>query len=268
MAQLRNGRRTVLQEGGAQGRIGVDRAAQQRLQLAIGFGAEIDPAEPGLGGLIFGAIERRADGQRQHRALAHAGPEVAQRIGANQRQEDIRPRPHPVAAERVAKAVVMMRQVEIGRLGDIKQSANPDGRVDAKTRQRLECALRLQLQHIVGENERLADIGKNVADAGAHHLGHDFLIRHRHRTQENPVEKLMDREHHPVEAFERIALGMVAVHPGGLPGHAGGERRSDRSRLHARRRRSRRRLLRRHGGGEQRDCHRQHAARRSNRHST
>ena len=203
----------VLQIGRSQRRIRIDRAAEQRLQRAIRFDTQIEPGQDSLRHAIFGAVEGRADREGIGLPLRDARPEIAEIARADQRQEDVRPRPQTVMAKRRAEAVVVMRQVELARLGDVEHAADPDRRIDEEAPDGLDRALGLQLQHVVGEHQRLADIREDMPDPGAQRLGDHRLVQHRQRPERDPVEELVDREHRPVEALERIALGPVMPRP-------------------------------------------------------
>ena len=161
-------------------------------------------------------------------------------------------------AERRAEAVVVMRQVELARLGDVEHPPDPDRRIDEKPPDGLDRALGLQLQHVVGEHQRLADIREDMPDPGAQRLGDHRLVQHRQRPERDPVEELVDREHRPVETLERIALGPVMPRPRRVRGSGGRC-----GRCHVRRDRYRRRnvLRHRHGCDEQRERHRYRTAR-------
>jgi hypothetical protein len=98
--------------------------------------------------------------------------------------------------------------VDPRQLGQVEHAAKAIAAVERKAGQRAACAVEAQLQDVVGEDHRLGDILENVADRIAQELGHHGLVGHRQRTQQDPVEELLDAVHRAVEAVPRVLLGL------------------------------------------------------------
>ena len=189
--------------------IRVDRTIQQGAQLIIGFGSQIEPGQHRLGQLKCQTVERLSHRQRQDEAIALPAQKITQAARPDQRQEDVRPRLHPIIAQRIAQAVVAMRQANPRQFRHVEHPTQPERRVDRKTRQRLDRLAGLQLQHIVQENDRLGQIDEEMAQPAAHRLGHDPLEPEARGAEHRFVDCLMHAEHIAVETLKRITLGVT-----------------------------------------------------------
>ncbi len=130
---------------------------------------------------------------------------VAEIARPQDRKEQIGTGLESIYAQRRAEPIVMMRQAGLGRR--IEQAADPDHAIDHEAAERLGRALDPELQHVVAENHRLAELGDEVvqylADRGADAVG----IAQRQRPQDRVVDHLVDRIEAPVDPLEGVFDG-------------------------------------------------------------
>ena len=88
--------------------------------------------------------------------------------------------------------------------GHVEHSENPHGGVHGKAHRRLPRRLRLHLQHVVQEDHRRAEIGQDVVHALPRLPGQGPAIAHGRRTQERPVQALVEAVDPPVPPLVRV----------------------------------------------------------------
>ena len=188
------------------------RVTHERVLVERGIGEHIGRAEQIRAHIDeVHAIQRPA-----HRIRAHVGQRIAEIVddetrriphGARpeQRQHDIRAGRHAIVAERQAEIARVLRQLRDGR--DVEQAADAEHRVDRDAHDVRHAVRNLQLQQIVRGDVDVADIREEVGHAVAHRLRHGPHVTLRHRLQRVLIDLVVDREHRPVVALERIALG-------------------------------------------------------------
>jgi hypothetical protein len=195
----------------AHGGVGIA-AGAELLQFLVIFGAVVERAEIKQRHRHDLPIERRDGGHRDHDLVEHIAHQVAQRHGADQRQEQERPRLDSVIAEGVGKPVAPTGQVERALLGDIDQPGRTHGCVDREPAQRLARLARLELEQIVEHHHRLAQVRQEVAQPAADRARHVALIGARERPDDRLVDRLGDREALLVDGRQRIAAPVAADH--------------------------------------------------------
>jgi hypothetical protein len=109
-----------------------------------------------------------------------------------------------------------MRQLEVLGLGHIEQPANAECRIDHEPAERFNRLARFALKQEVHEDEGFGKIAERVAQARTQWPGHHLLVAHRRGAEDGVIDPLVDAEHRPVEAFERIALGVMVAFFSGL----------------------------------------------------
>ena len=90
------------------------------------------------------------------------------------------------------------------QLGDIEHAADPDRRVDHETAQRIGRELRLALQHVVREDQRIVQILQEIRGSIRAPAAADGAVGLRDRHQDVPVDRLVEREDAAVGIFKRI----------------------------------------------------------------
>jgi len=178
----------ALQVNRPQGRVGIECAVVERLELAVGFDALVQSGDHRLADPIIGPVERRPDRRRQQQPIRDATDEIAHRARTDEGQEQVSAAADAVEGQRVAEAVAVMRQADIPALGDVEQASDADRRVDAEADKRLDRLADLELEEVVGEDHRLVEVAERVAQPGAQRLRHDRLVPHRRRADDSLVE--------------------------------------------------------------------------------
>ena len=210
----------ALQIDRAQGRIGIDRAAQQGVEIAIGFGSFVERGYKAAAELIVEAAKGEAGRQRQGKTIDLTAQQIAQRRRPDQRQIEIGPGADAIPAQRIAKAIVAMRQVS--GLGNIEDAADTDGGIDRETAQCAQRAARAQLQHVVGKDDRFGEVADDIAQRRPDRRGDDALVKQRDRAEKMAVDAALRVEEAAVGAFERIAgRGRFVRAQGGSGGRGG-----------------------------------------------
>ena len=90
--------------------------------------------------------------------------------------------------------------------GRIEQAADTDGAVDHEAAGVVPCLLDLALQEVVGDHVDVADVVKEVGDAGADDLGRDLDVAFRGGFDEVLVQPVVEVVDEAVDALERIVI--------------------------------------------------------------
>src|SRR6267378_996456 len=135
---------------------------------------------------------------------------VAQRARAENRQHEIRTVANAPAAQGLAEILVVLLDPHVGR--HIVNAQQPDGAVEGEARPVLHAVLDLALQQVVDADEKVGDVGKEIAHPAADLLVQQIAISRRHRLGDRRVDRLVEFVDTAVESFERIAW--IAVRGG------------------------------------------------------
>src|SRR5688500_3336365 len=142
----------------------------------------------------------RADLPHRIRIHVDPGPQaVAQRARAQQRQDEIGSGPGAPAAEGLAEILVMFLVAPLG--GDVVDAEQAERAVKRKARPVVDAVGELALQKIVHPDQRVGEVGEEVADAHADLLVQHLDISARHRPRQPVVEGLVEAVHAAVHAL-------------------------------------------------------------------
>src|SRR6266851_1032402 len=171
-------------------------------------------------------IGAHADQAQRDRGIAQPDrPEIADRVGidvgrgseavahrarAQNRQQEIGAVANAPAAQCLAEILVVLLDPHVGR--HIVNAQQPDGAVEGEARQVLHAVLELALQQVVDADEKVGDVGKEIAHPAADLLVQQIAISRRHRPGDRLVDRFVEFVNAAVEAFERIAW--IAVRGG------------------------------------------------------
>src|SRR3989442_1629863 len=114
------------------------------------------------------------------------------------------------AAQGLAEILVVLLDAHVGR--HVVNAQQPEGAVEGEARPVPHAVLKLALQQVVDADEKVADVGKEIAHPAADLLVHEIAISRRHRLGDRLVDGLVELVDAAVEAFERIAW--IAVRAG------------------------------------------------------
>src|SRR6266550_5152089 len=135
---------------------------------------------------------------------------VAQRARAQNRQHEIRTVANAPAAQGLAEILVVLLDAHVGR--HVVNAQQPEGAVEGEARPVLHAVLDLALQQVVDADEKVGDVGKEIAHPAADLLVQQIAISRRHRPGDRRVDGLVELVHAAVESFEWIAW--IAVRGG------------------------------------------------------
>ena len=88
--------------------------------------------------------------------------------------------------------------------GDVGDPEEPERRIHGEPEQRLAGAVQFALQHVVGENDRRAQVVEEVADHVAERIRHGFLVDEGDRLEDGLVERQVEFEDAAVERLVGI----------------------------------------------------------------
>src|SRR5882672_2808569 len=135
---------------------------------------------------------------------------VAQRARAQNRQHEIRTVANAPAAQGLAEILVVLLDPHVGR--HIVNAQQAERAVEGEARPVLHAVLELALQQVVDADEKVGDVGEEIAHPAADLLVQQVAISCRHRLGDRLVDGLVELVDAAVESFERIAR--IAVRGG------------------------------------------------------
>jgi hypothetical protein len=156
------------------------------------------------------------------RIVDDVAEQVADSGWPDYRDEEIRARTDAIAAQRVAERAQVMRQA--GGASDVDHPANADRGIGDETDRRRARPRGPQLQHVVDEHHRLAEVDEHIVDGLADRPWRERSKKDANDSQPAPGEGLLDGEPVPVETLERIVgrRGCVGDGPEQAQQQAGG----------------------------------------------
>src|SRR5712691_7370888 len=196
-----------LQVGVALEYVLVERRLLQDAARVQQIGAHIDQAQRDRG---IAQPDRPEIADRVGIEVACGPGAVAQRARAQNRQHEIGTVGNAPAAQGLAEILVVLLDPHVGRY--IVNAQQPEGAVEGEARPVLHAVLDLALQQVVDADEKVGDVGKEVAHSVADLLVQQIAISRRHRLGDRRVDRLVEFVDTAVESFERIAW--IAVRGG------------------------------------------------------
>src|SRR5467141_3379618 len=197
----------ALQVGVALEYVLVERRLLQDAARVQQIGAHIDQAQRDRG---IAQPDRPEIADRIGIDVGRGSNAVAQRARAENRQHEIRTVANAPAAQGLAKILVVLLDPHVGR--HIVNAQQPAGAVEGEARPVHHAVLELALQQVVDADEKVADVGKEIAHPAADLLVQQVVISRRHRLGDRLVDGLVELVDAAVEPFERIAW--IAVRAG------------------------------------------------------
>src|SRR6267378_2054646 len=178
----------------------VERRLLQDAARVQQIGAHIDQAQRDRG---IAQPDRPEIADRVGIEVACGPGAVAQRARAQNRQHEIGTVGNAPAAQGLAEILVVLLDPHVGRY--VVDAEEADRAVEGEARPVLHAVLKLSLQHVVHADEKVGDVGKEIAHPAADLLVHQVAIGRRHRFGDRLVDGLVEFVNPDVESFERIA---------------------------------------------------------------
>src|SRR6266852_863428 len=164
------------------------------------IGAHIDQAQRDRG---IAQPDRPEIADRIGIEVGRGSDAVAHRARAQNRQHEVGTVGNAPAAQGLAEIFVVLLDPHVGR--HIVNAQQPDGAVESEARPVLHAVLELALQQVVDADEKVGDVGKEIAHPVADLLVQQIAISRRHRLGDRLVDGLVEFVDTAVESFERIA---------------------------------------------------------------
>src|SRR6266850_8011288 len=197
----------ALQVGVALECVLVERRLLQDAARVQEIGAHIDQAQRDRG---IAQPDRPEIADRVGIDVGRGADAVAQRARAQNRQHEIGTVANAPAAQGLAEILVVLLDPHVGR--HVVDAQQPDGAVEGKARPVLHAVLELALQQVVDADEKVGDVGKEIAHPAPDLLVQQIAIGRRHGLGDRLVDGLVELVDAAVESFERIAR--IAVRGG------------------------------------------------------
>src|SRR5229473_1840880 len=178
----------------------VERRLLQDAARVQQIGAHIDQAQRDRG---IAQPDRPEIANRIGIEVGRGSDAVAQRARPENRQHEVGTVGNAPAAQGLAEILVVLLDPHVGR--HIVNAKQPDGAVESEARPVLHAVLDLGLQQVVDADEKVGDVGKEIAQPAADLLVQQIAISRRHRLGDRLVDGLVEFVDTAVESFERIA---------------------------------------------------------------
>src|SRR5579862_4438233 len=197
----------------------VERRALRLAHLVQDERAGVDGVEDARAHQDVAVHEPRRD---RERLVDDEAARVADVGRAEQRDHEVGARRHAPHRERLPEVLVVA--LEPPARGGVEEAEHADRRVDAEARDVDAGGLRLPLQEIVRGHDREAQVGEEVRDRRPDAGRRDLRPAGRDGREDVGVDVVVEPEHLPVDALERVVLGRLRPPSSGTGGEqSGGE---------------------------------------------
>src|SRR5439155_17674200 len=99
-----------------------------------------------------------------------------------------------------------LARFETENFSDVEQTSDPEGRVEAEPSQFLTGAFELELEEVIHQATRHAEVIEGPLEAPLHRVGYDLVPRLRNRLQRVAVDLAVEREHRRIEGLPRVVV--------------------------------------------------------------